>query len=77
MLLAGPVFPSFSVTVWATLSLFVQVTVVPTLTVREEGEKDMFSIETALLAVEDAEAVDMSVGVAVAAVVVELFLFFT
>jgi len=39
---------SSAVTVWSMLSLLVHVTVVPAFTVRVAGEKDMFTILTAL-----------------------------
>jgi len=65
--------PWFAVTVWVTLSWFVQVTLVPTLTVRLSGVNEKFLIETLfplLLAVVGVGVgVGFAVGVAVGAVV--------
>jgi hypothetical protein len=64
--------PSSAVTVWVTLSLFVQVTLVPTLTVRLFGLKEKFLIETLfplLVGVVGVGAARVGVGVAVGAVV--------
>jgi hypothetical protein len=65
--------PWFAVTVWVTLSWFVQVTLVPTLTVRLLGLNEKFIIETLfplLLAVVGVGVgVGFAVGVAVGAMV--------
>jgi hypothetical protein len=65
--------PWFAVTVWVTLSWFVQVTLVPTVTVRLLGLNEKFIIETLfplLLAVVGVGVgVGVAVGVAVGAVV--------
>jgi hypothetical protein len=64
--------PWSAVTVWVTLSLFVQVTLVPTLTVRLFGLKEKFIIETLLpllAGVVGVGAARVGVGVAVGAVV--------
>jgi hypothetical protein len=60
--------PWFDVTVWVTLSWFVQVTLVPTLTVRLFGLNEKFIIETLLVAGVGV-GVGFAVGVAVGAVV--------
>ncbi len=60
--------PLLAVTVWVTESLFVQLTFVPTFTVRDVGLKAKFAIET-LLPVLVGAVVGVLVGAAVGAVV--------
>jgi hypothetical protein len=60
--------PLLDVTVWVVLSLLVQITVVPALTCRLEGWKDMLAMETPAVPGVGV-AVTAVVGVAVAAVV--------
>jgi len=61
--------PLIAVTVWVTLSLFVQVTLVPTLTVRLFGLKEKFIIEMLFPLLGAVVGVGFVVGVAVGAVV--------
>ena len=60
--------PLSAVTVWVTVSFFVQLTFVPTFTVREAGPKAKFAIET-LLPVLVGAGVGVGVGAAVGAAV--------
>lgn len=60
--------PLLAVTVWVTVSLFVQLTFVPTFTVRDVGLKAKFAIDT-LLPVLVGAVVGVLVGAAVGAVV--------
>ena len=61
--------PWFAVTVWVTLSWFVQVTLVPTLTVRLFGLNEKFIIETLFPLLLAVVGVGFAVGVAVGAAV--------
>lgn len=61
--------PWFAVTVWVTLSWFVQVTWVPTLTVRLLGLNEKFIIETLFPLLVAVVGVGVAVGVAVGAAV--------
>src|SRR5258708_31891215 len=57
--------PWFAVTVWVTLSWFVQVTLVPTLTVRPLGLNEKFIIETLFPLLLAVVGVGVGVGFAV------------